>query len=167
MEKYIIELLEKLDTLYVLYERYTWNHPDAKINVLIGDNTISVFLKDKDKLEEEFIITFPDEEAILYHYLSLEFLAIVLGNVYVHQDNNILFNNAHKPYVKMYVNDEAILSIMQPIINNQDKEFIHKNMYYLLKARALLFQNQNKVYDKEFLDALDLRINIVKKVLSR
>lgn len=123
MEKYIIELLEKLDTLYVLYERYAWNHPDTKINVLIGDNTISVFLKDKDKLEEDFIITFPDEE--------------------------------------------AILSIMQPIINNQDKEFIHKNMYYLLKARALLFQYQNKIYDKEFLDALDLRINIVKKVLSR
>ena len=40
-------------------------------------------------------------------------------------------------------------------------------MYYLLKARALLFQYQNKIYDKEFLDALDLRINIVKKVLSR
>ena len=51
MEKYIIELLEKLDTLYVLYERYAWNHPDTKINVLIGDNTISIFLKDKDKLQ--------------------------------------------------------------------------------------------------------------------
>ena len=167
MKKYIIELLEKLDTLYVIYERYAWNHKDTKINVIIGDNTISIFLNDSNKLEEEFILTFPYEESILYHYLSLELLAIVLGNVYVHKDNNILFNNAHKPYVKMFVNDEDILSIMQPIIYNQDKEFIHKNMNYLLTARAFLFKYQNKVYDKEFLNTLDLRINLVKKVLSR
>lgn len=167
MKNYIKEILEKLDRIYTLYERYAWNHKDSEISVIIGDNTISFYLTNPNKLDDEFIISFDEIESPLYHYLSLEVLAIVLGNVYVHQDNNTLFNNAHRPYVKIYVNDEDVLSLMKPILSNQDKEFIHKDMYYLLNARKILLKYNNKKYDKEFLNTLDLRINIVKKVLSR
>lgn len=113
MNKYISEVLERLDTVYTIYERYAWGNKDTKINIIIQDNSISFYLND-NKLDDEFILTFAEEETILYHYLSLEVLAIVLGNVYIHRSDNILFNNAHKSYVKMFINDEAILKIMEP-----------------------------------------------------
>ena len=44
MKNYIKEILEKLDRIYTLYERYAWNHKDSEISVIIGDNTISFYL---------------------------------------------------------------------------------------------------------------------------
>lgn len=164
MKKFAIRLSKKLDTMYTLYERYAWNHENTIISVIIQDNSISFYLNDSNKVEDELILSFDDDDRILYPYMALEVLVIVLGNVYVHRDKNILFNNAHRPYVKMYVNDNNILDLMMPIINNQNKEFIHKNMEYIQIQASNL--SGYKV-DNDFLDELDSRIDIIKKVLRK
>lgn len=165
MEEYIKDITEKLEEIYVLYERYVWKHKESKIYILIQDNTILYYLKGPNGLEEEFELSFNENEEILYHYLSLQVLAIVLGNVYVHQDKNILFNNVHRPYVKMFVNDENVLAIMIPILSNQNKHFIRTDMIYMKNAFKLLQEYFYTSYNESFIQELGNRINLTKRLL--
>ena len=166
MEKFVKGIVEKLDYLYQLYENYAWKHPKANITITIQDNCIIFYLIDEDGIEDELEVDFNDKEIKLYHYLALAVLAIALGNAYVYQDENELYNSPkRRNYVRMFVNDEDILKLMTPIIKNQDKEYIRPDMKYIWNAEQDLYKFHQRKYNRAFLDEMDERIDKSKKLL--
>ena len=164
MEKFLEEFVSSLDRLYYTYENYIWKNNDSKLDVLIQDNTISFYLyKDKEVIDE-IIFSFEDKEKSMYNYLCVRLLVILLGNVYVYNKDNIFYNDTHKSYLRLIVNDESVLDIFDNIINNQKDSVIGENMELLLDMSEKLTK---KRYYNKFIYEVNDRVELSKKLLRR
>ena len=164
MEKCLEEFVSSLDRLYYTYENYIWKNSDSKLDVLIQDNTISFYLyKDKEVIDE-IIFSFEDKEKSMYNYLCVRLLVILLGNVYIYNKDNIFYNDTHKDYLKLIVNDENVLNIFNNIVSSQEDKSIGENMDLVLGMREKLTR---KRYYNQFIYQVNDRIELSKKLLRR
>ena len=164
MEKFLEEFVSSLDILYYTYENYIWKNSASKIDVLIQDNTISFYLyKDKEVIDE-IIFSFEEKEKSMYNYLCVRLLIILLGNVYIYNKGNIFYNDTHKDYLKLIVNDDIILDIFNNIVSKQEDKSIGENMDLVLGMREKLTR---KRYYNQFIYQVNDRIELSKKLLRR
>ena len=164
MEKFLEEFISSLDRLYYTYENYIWKNEDSKLDVLIQDNTISFYLyKDKEVIDE-IIFSFEDKEKSMYNYLCVRLLVILLGNVHVYNKDNIFYNNTHKSYLKLIVNDDNVFDIFNNIVISQEDNSIGENMELVLGMREKLTR---KRYYNQFIYQVNDRIELSKKLLRR
>lgn len=164
MEKFLEEFVSSLDRLYYTYENYIWKNDDSKLDVLIQDNTISFYLYKKNEVIDEIIFSFDEKEKSMYNYLCVRLLIILLGNVYIYNKGNIFYNDTHKDYLKLIVNDDIILDIFNNIINVQEDKSISENMDFVLGMREKLIK---KRYYNQFICQVNDRIELSKKLLRR
>ena len=164
MEKFLEEFVSSLDRLYYTYENYIWKNSDSKLDVLIQDNTISFYLyKDKEVIDE-IIFSFEEKEKSMYNYLCVRLLVILLGNVYIYNKDNIFYNDTHKAYLKLIVNDDNVLDIFNNIVGSQEDKSIGENMDLVLGMREKLTR---KRYYNQFIYQVNDRIELSKKLLRR
>ena len=158
------EIFSSLNDLCSVYEMYIWNRNNCKLDVLIQDNSIAMYLYDNGEVIDEFVINYLSvkREIKLYRYMSIRLLLRLLGNVIMYSDNNIIFNDKQKSGIRFIVNDEGILEIIDKIIDEQhhvlvnDKMNVIINMYNRLNFRLSLYKFSDELYN---------RVNISKKML--
>lgn len=164
MEKFLEEFVSSLDRLYYTYENYIWKNNASKLDVLIQDNTISFYLyKDKEVIDE-IIFSFEEKEKSMYNYLCVRLLVILLGNVYIYNKYNVFYNDTHKAYLKLIVNDDNVLDIFNNIVSKQEDKSIGENMDLVLGMREKLTK---KRYYNQFIYQVNDRIELSKKLLRR
>lgn len=163
MKNYKKDLLDKIIGLYNMYDGYMWRHEDAKLNILLQENTISFYLyNDKEELDN-IILTFSDKENMLYRYISIKILLEMINDVIVHIDENEFQNSILKPYLKLIVNDDGIFEIMSNLVDRQMLEIISDDTDSVKNIRNLVI---NPIfYPTKVIRELDERIGITRKLL--
>ena len=164
MNKFLDDIIKLLDELYCTYERYMWNNDDSNLEVLIQDNMICFYMYKNKDLIDEILLSFNEDERSIYVYICIRLLFILLGNVYIHNQDNLFYNDKHKKYLRLIVNDEVVLDSMNKIISMQDDVIINDNMDIVVDIRKSLIK---KRYNYEFVDELNDRVNFSKKLFRR
>jgi len=164
MEKFLEKLISSLENLYYLYENYIWKNNDTNLEVLVQDNTISFYMYKCGEVIDEIILSFDNKERTIYEYICIRLLVILFGNVYIYNKGNLIYNNKHKSYLKLVVNDDIILSNMIKLINMQNDMVISDNLNMKLDIKKSFFRRR---YSDNFIKQLDDRIDFSKKLLRR
>ena len=164
MDKFLDDVIKSLDDLYYIYERYMWNNNDSNLDVLIQDNTICFYMYKNKDIIDEIILTFDEDERCMYVYICIRLLLILLGNVYIYNQDNLFYNNTHKKYLKLIVNDEIVLDSMIKIISMQDNIILNENMDLVLDIREILIR---KKYFEDFINQLNDRVDFSRKLFKR
>ncbi len=164
MKDFILDMVNKLEDLYNMYENYMWRHEDSRLEVLIQDSTICFYMYKDKEVMDEIILQFDEADKGIYAYISIRLVIIMLGNVIIHVDDNVLRNPFHKPYLKVIVNDSGILDSICRIIKYQDKIIIRGDMEILEKVRSILPKIR---YSKKFMKQFDERVSLSRKLLRK
>ena len=152
-------LIDKLNELYKLYEEYCWQDKNLEIVVIFDDMAISLYLNDQKHNEDMFTLTFNRYEKKVYEYVSLKFFNLILGDVYIYKDDNAFYNEKHKPYVKVIINNEELLVNVNDLVFNQDMIYIQEGVDDICKHEPF------RIYSNKFIKSFDERIDLSKKKL--
>lgn len=106
------DFLMLLEDLCYIYEDYAKKNNDGKINVFINNNMIKIYLLSDMEIVDEFGLAFNASEKDKYQYISIALMKILFGSSVIYSENDIIYNDEDKPYIKMYVADEDVLRRM-------------------------------------------------------
>lgn len=155
----VSELSEKINYLYGMYEENCWKNVGDKINIIFQDNCIAFYyVRDKENIDN-FCITFSKNERKVYKYIALKFFDRMLGDVYIYKDGNNFYNNKHKEYLNVIINDEKLLRIINEIVFNQEEVFTNQSINNIFSKKPF------KIYKAKFLNSIDERIMLTRRVL--
>ena len=124
MKRYIKRILDKLKELYSTYEQYCWHNKSKNINIkiVIEDNNICYYLEDdKNNIIDEFIMNFTKQQQNIYYYLSVKIFASLLNDIPIYNDENVYYNTFYRPHLKIIINDENIIKIINSIPTEENK----------------------------------------------
>lgn len=166
MIKFIEDLTEKLNNLYCTYEMYTWNNDNTHLYALMQDNSINFTLLENSSVRDEFILTFEEKEHALYKYICARLMISMFGDVMIFNKENTIYNTVHRSNIHLVANDYDVLECFKDIIELQKTTRISKDMQFIrcLYDDIPLF---SKIPEKGFLQNVDKRIDITKKLLRR
>ena len=125
----------------------------------MDDMEISLYLNDQKHNEDMFTLTFNHYEKKIYKYVSLKFFSIILGDVYIYKDDNTFYNQKHKPYLKVIINNEELLVNVNDLVFNQDTTYIQEGVDDICKHEPF------RIYSNKFIKSFDERIDLSKKKL--
>ena len=164
MNRLELELLSSLEELCNLYEMYIWKRANSNLELLLQDNSISFYLYEDNEVIDEVIFTFGDNvrEMKVYRYISIRVILMLLGNVMMFIDNNILYNNTHKPYFKVIINDDSLLEVIKVIVDRQYNEVINENIDII---RSMYTSIPYSFKHNKFKEKLHNRIDVSRKLL--
>lgn len=160
--EYIIRELEKF---YYLYEELIIKDRAYYLAIIIDDNKIIMNIVKNGEIDEEVELIFQDKERKLYRYLVIRLFLTILGNVVIHNDKNIFYNDKQRENIKFIVGDIEIYKILLEIkeiqkdmIINKDSKLI-RDMYRDIPIR---YRIRNKKYEEE----LERRYQLSRKILK-
>ena len=160
--EYIIRELEKF---YYLYEELIIKDRAYYLAIIIDDNKIIMNIVKNGEIDEEVELIFQDKEIKLYRYLVIRLFLTILGNVVIHNDKNIFYNDKQRENIKFIVGDIDIYKILLEIkeiqmdmIINKDSKLI-RDMYRDIPIR---YRIRNKKYEEE----LERRYQLSRKILK-
>ena len=157
------DVLNKLVSLYNMYEEYAIRNKDTKINILIQDGSISFYVYNSKENVDEFIITFSDKENSLYKYISVGIYDRLSTDMVVYNEDNEFYNK-EKPYLKMIVNDDNMLYIMKSLVLGEHFGNVdYKNNVFDELSSKVPF---TWIYPFKFMYRLDERVSLSKKLLK-
>lgn len=162
MDNFIQDIISKLEELYNYYEMYMWRNTNAHLDILLQDNAIYFYLYDSNNLLDEFIISFDARERRLYNYICIRLMILTLGNVFIHKKDNIFYNDRHKPYLEIIVNDDELLNTFNIVISIQEEEIINSDTDIIKKIYRLI---PKRKYSSSFIDDLGNRIEKSKRLI--
>lgn len=161
---YVEDLILLIGKLSNIYERYIDLHNNVKLDLIIEDRKISLKLYDENEILDEFALEFNKFQNKIYKYISVKTIILLLGNMIIHNDDNKFYNNIHKPYLNVIVNDSEIYEILMQLISNQEEKVINNenDIVNNLKVKPIgLF------YPFRFMATVDLRVDITDKLLKK
>ena len=164
MEKFLEEFINSLDKLCYTYENYIWKNKNVRLDVVLENKKINFYLYKNNDIIDEITFGFEDKEEKMYDYVCVKLLIILLGNVKVYNSDNIFYNDTHKSYLKLIVNDNNILNIFKNVVNNQENNIIDENMELVLVMREKIFKRR---YYSNLMLQVNNRIELSKKLLRR
>jgi len=91
--------------------------------------------------------------------VALNFFEMVLGDVFIYKEGNTFYNEKHKSYVNIVINDDKLLELINQLVFNQEEVFIQEGINEIYKKKPF------KLYNKKFFNDLDKRIDVSKKLL--
>ena len=160
--EYIIRELEKF---YYLYEELIIKDRAYYLAIIIDDNKIIMNIVKNGEIDEEVELIFQDKEIKLYRYLVIRLFLTILGNVVIHNDKNIFYNDKQRENIKFIIGDIDIYKILLEIkeiqkdmIINKDSKLI-RDMYRDIPIR---YRIRNKKYEEE----LERRYQLSRKILK-
>ena len=157
--RFIDDLDRELKRLISAYENYIFKNENAKLEFIIDRFSNKLILLNDGEIVDEFIIRYNKCENKKYKYISLKLIDILLGNNIIHVKDNILYNDKHKPYLKIIINDEYLLNLMRELLVNQDESL------------SIKIKNINKdvliFYQGEFMSLLDMRVSLSERILRK
>lgn len=162
-------IVEKLIELFDIYERYIWSHPDDDLKIIISYscNKISIGLN-KETEFENLVLSFTDKEKGLHNYICTSYLSKIFSNINIHNDeqNQTFFNQNHKPYLKVVVEDLSLLEDLKQIVEFQNS-YQTENINILLKQGYKKLKRRERKINKISLEVLEDRVELTKLLLRR
>ena len=160
------DLINKLLELYNIYESYVWNHEkdDLKIYVFFKELNYKIDLFKDDKQVDSFEMKFTEKEKKLYNYIATRIFVYLFNNVKIQKDNsNKFYNNKHKPYLSLYVEDKKLLEELRAIsvllngynvddVNNiLDTKYKNLKKYKKIDKQTIALTNDRLVISKRLI----------------
>ncbi len=165
--KSVNTMLEKLYELYTVYERYMWKNEDVKLFIFLEECEISFLMYYEENGEcipiDAVTLQFEQSEMDLCKYTSLRYFIKIFGNVMIHRNDNVIYNDRHMPYLKMIIGDDELLQIINEIINIQEEVFVNDNLEVVDKLGKKLSSRRECSLVTQ---ALDERIEIARLKLK-
>ena len=165
MKEYYDVVNSKLMELYYVYESYIWKNEEKgiNINVIFEDNMIYFDLGKEEDDIDSFGVSFSEEDRDIYKYISLRFMISMLRCVVIHKEENVFYNDYHKPYLSVIVSDTELLSLMNLVKQRQQDE--------ILTDRIDILSNLYEEIDKEksltlsFINNINSRVGLTRQLL--
>lgn len=130
--KSIDKMLDRLYELYTVYERYIWKNEDVKLFIFLEECEISFLIYRQEKDEcipiDAVTLQFNDNEMNLCMYASLRYFIKIFGNVMIHKEDNVIYNDRHMPYLKMVIGNDELLQMISEIIDMQEEVFVNDDL---------------------------------------
>ena len=162
--KFADELVSRLKKIYSIYERYMLRNDNSKLSIIMGDNTISLYLFNDTNSVDEIILNFDFRENKVYQYICINYMISLFGNMVIYNSGNVIYNNNCLPYLELVVLDNELLNKMKNIIARQGNEIVKINVDTMKDMNKEI---PIKFYSQKVLTHFDDRISISKKLLSR
>ena len=166
MNKFLVNVTEKIDKLYKIYEDYIWKNSSRHLAVVFQNNMIITFyLYEGNELLDEFHLSFDKNEYDLYKAICLRSFAIMLGNVMVYKmaSEDVYYNKMHKSYITIIVKDKNIVSLIDKILEHQLEERIDFNTKIISDESNKV---KKRIYNKKFLREFDTRIHLSEEMFK-
>ena len=163
MNKNIELLTKKVDELCKLYESYAWKEKNRKLAVVFQQNmTISFYLYENEELVDDIQLCFLQKEFDVYRAICLRTFAILLGNVEVHFEGNVYFNEKHKGYLGIIAGNEKVKADIDKMVTNQYETGINFNNPVIKEADSKV---RKKILKHQAIDAMSRRIEMSRNFL--
>lgn len=161
--KYDDIVTNKLYELYKTFEEYVWKNEDERKIIIVyrNDMTLSCYLYDNNEVIDELDLKFDIKEELLYQSICLKLFILLLGNVYIYKEDDVYFNIRHKKYLGIVVDNNKLNKLITSLVANQNDKVINKDNDIIKDSLKI----KNKVYSKKFINELDSRIELSKKML--
>lgn len=114
------EVDRQVDRFYKLYETKCWQDDELEIFVEMFDNNFLMSLMRNEEVLDAILFCYENNERIIYRYMMIKFFLMLLGNVIIYQDKNVFFNERHKNYLNVLVEDKELLELFTELRNTQD-----------------------------------------------
>lgn len=114
------EVDRQVDRFYKLYETKCWQDDELEIFVEMFDNNFLMSLMRNEEVLDAILFCYENNERIIYRYMMIKFFLMLLGNVIIYQDENVFFNERHKNYLNVLVEDKELLELFTELRNTQD-----------------------------------------------
>lgn len=169
MKRYIDELVDRINNLIKIYENYIWKSDDRNLVVVFQkDLIISFYLFEKGELVDELYLSFEENEKNFYNAVCLRTFALLLGNVMVYKaddnEHNVYLNNSLKSYLAVIAGDEEVTSLIDSLIEVQDKEIINKDNKIIKEVSKKV---KKRLPNVSVLKEIDKRIDLSREMLRR
>ena len=158
------EVDRQVDRFYKLYETKCWQDDELEIFVEMFDNNFLMSLMRNEEVLDAILFCYNKDERIIYRYMMIKFFLMLLGNVIIYRDKNVFFNERHKNYLNVLVEDKELLELFTELRNTQEnldkRNEIVSNTYEIIPF--------NKRYTSlEFDEGLKGRYYVSARKLSR
>ena len=114
------EVDSQVDRFYKLYETKCWQDDELEIFVEMFDNKFLMSLMRNEEVLDAILFCYENDERIIYRYMMIKFFLMLLGNVIIYQDKNVFFNERHKNYLNVLVEDKELLELFTELRNTQE-----------------------------------------------
>ena len=169
MKRYIDELVDRINELIKIYENYIWKSDDRNLVVVFQkDLIISFYLFEKGELVDELYLSFEENEKHFYNAVCLRTFALLLGNVMVYKaddnEHNVYLNNSLKSYLAVIAGDNEVASLIDSLIEVQDKEIINKDNKIIKEVSKKV---KKRLPNVSVLNQIEKRISLSREMLRR
>lgn len=158
------EIDKQVDRFYKLYETKCWKDNELEIFVEMIDNNFLMSLMKDEEVLDAILFCYNKDERIVYRYMMIKFFLMLLGNVMIYQDENVFFNEKHKDYLNVLVEDKELLELFTELRNTQDN--LDKRNEIVNEAYKMIPFNK-RYTSLEFDEGLKGRYYVSAKKLSR
>lgn len=152
------DFVRLLSDLCYLYKDYVRDNDGTRLDVVIGNNMIKMYLYNSMKMIDEFGLSFSEKEKDKYYYVSIAIMKILYSMGIVYGRDNIFYENIDGTGFKIIVNDLELFDRMFSVVS------IHRDIDFYEKI-----DNKGRVRNKINRDIkkinLNGRVNISKKLL--
>ena len=154
------DFIKELNRLCNIYSDYISEHKDSRLDVVIGNNIIKMYLCKNEDIIDEFGLLFLHKEMREYNYISIVIMKMLFGNKIVYSRDNMFFNDINNMNIKIIVNDMDLYDRMFGIVPiYRDIDFYEK----IDNGRRV----RNKVNRNRNGNNLFERVELTKKLLKR
>lgn len=158
----IENITKTIDKFNILYENMAWKDDSIKLDIFYEDEKIIMKLYNDKEILDILELSFSEKERKKYIYYVMHHFISVLGNVKIYQNNNIFYNEKHKSYLRVIINDQVIERLVKEYMNRQEElqidQIFDEKLY---KEIPFVMRYENKKIDK----ALKKRYEITRKLL--
>lgn len=151
------DFVKLLGDLCYIYKDYVINN-DGKLDVIIENNMIKMYLYNKQELLDEFGLVFSNKEKDKYYYVSLVLMKELYGGKIVYNKDNVFYEEIDGSGFRIVVNDRDLFDRMFMMMG------IYRNIDFYEKIDV-----NRKVRNKVNRDCkkikLNERVNITKKLV--
>lgn len=153
------DFINLLEDLCFIYNDYIDKYDNSRLEVLIENNMINMYLYKDENIVDQFGLAFNHKEKDSYMYISVVLMKILFGSSIINNKDNLFFNYVDKPNLKMIVNDEDMIDRMFMMAAiHRDIDFYDK-LDYGHKIR-------NKINRMRTASYLDERVHLTKALLK-
>lgn len=114
------EIDKQVDRFYKLYETKCWKDNELEIFVEMIDNNFLMSLIRDEEILDAILFCYKNDERITYRYMMIKFFLMFLGNVMIYQDENVFYNEKHKNYLNVVVEDKELLDLFTELRSTQE-----------------------------------------------
>ena len=153
------DFVRLISDLCYLYKDYVRDNDGSRLDVIIDNNMIKMYLYNSMEMIDEFGLTFSEKEKDKYCYVSIAIMKILYSMSIVYSRDNIFYENMDGSGFKIIVNDLELFDRMFSVVS------IHRDIDFYEKI-----DSKGRVRNKINRDVkkinLNERVNISKKLLK-